>query len=284
MMFRKFPADMRWVLVEATGRILPEVGEEMGVYTVEELRKRGIEVLLDTRLDSCVDGHIELSDGQRFDAETLVWTAGVKANPLLGRTDLPLDDKGRVTARVDLTVNGAPDAWAAGDCAAVPDLANPGRFTGPSAQHAVRQARRLGENIVHSLRGEPLVDYKHKYAGSVASLGLHKGVAHVYGVKVTGWPAWFMHRTYHMSRVPTFNRKARVVADWTLASLFKRDVVALGALTRPRQEFNEAAAPLDANDPGRRPGPGSAGRSDGGSGGVASAAIPTAAGSAEGQS
>ncbi len=122
-------------------------------------------------------------------------------------------------------MNGAPDAWAEGDCAAVPDLANPGRFTGPSAQHAVRQARRLGENIVHSLRGEPLVDYKHRYAGSVASLGLHKGVAHVYGVKVTGWPAWFMHRTYHMSRVPTFNRKARVVADWTLPLLFKRDVV-----------------------------------------------------------
>ena len=166
----------------------------------------------------------------------------------------------------------------------VPDLTNPGKFTGPSAQHAVRQARRLGENIVRSVRREPLVDYKHKYAGSVASLGLHKGVAHVYGVKVKGWPAWFMHRTYHMSRVPTFNRKARVVADWTLASLFKRDVVALGSLARPRQEFNEAAAPLDANDPGRLPGPGPAGRSDGGSGGVASAAGPTAAGAAESQS
>ncbi len=126
------PADLRWVLVEATGRILPEVGEDMGLYTVEELGKRGIEVLLDTRLDSCVDGHIELSDGQRFDAETLVWTAGVKANPLLGRTDLPLDDKGRITCRVDLTVNGAPGAWAAGDCAACPIWQIPASSPGPA--------------------------------------------------------------------------------------------------------------------------------------------------------
>jgi len=254
------PADLRWVLVEATGRILPEVGEEMGVYTVAQLRERGIEVRLDTRLESCVDGHIELSDGQRFDCETLVWTAGVKANPLLQATDLPLDDKGRIRCYANLSVDGADDAWAAGDCAAVPDLTSPGNFTGPSAQHAVRQARRLGDNVVRSLRGGPLLDYKHKYAGSVASLGLHKGVAHVYGVKLKGWPAWFMHRTYHMSRVPTFNRKAQVVADWTLAALFHRDVVALGSLARPRQEFNEAAAPLDANDPGRLPERGSMSR------------------------
>ena len=83
--------------------------------------------------------------------------------------------------------------------------------------------------------------YRHKYVGSVASLGLHKGVAQVYGVKVKGWPAWFMHRSYHVSRVPTFNRKARVVADWTLASLFRREVVSLGQLQDPRREFVFAA-------------------------------------------
>jgi NADH:ubiquinone reductase (H+-translocating) len=233
--------DIRFVLVEATGRILPEVGEDLGRYTLEELRKRKIDVRLNTRLESCVDGHIVLSDGEEFDAETLVWTAGVKANPMLRDTDLPLDDKGRVRCRADLRVEGLEGAWSAGDCAAVPDVTGaPGATTGPSAQHAVRQAKRLGDNIAFVLKGRDPRTYAHKYAGSVASLGLHKGVAQVYGIKLRGWPAWFMHRTYHVSRVPTLNRKIRVILDWTLALFFRRDVVSLGSLHRPREEFSEA--------------------------------------------
>ena len=146
----------------------------------------------------------------------MIWTAGVKPNPLLAQTDLPLDEKGRVRATEFLTVAGVEDAWAAGDCAAVPDISkSEGEFTGPSAQHAVRQAERLAANIVAALRGEEIRPYKHAYAGSVASLGLHKGVAEVYGIKLRGMPAWWMHRTYHLARVPTFNRKVRVVTDWT---------------------------------------------------------------------
>lgn len=233
--------DLRFVLVEATGRILPEVGEDLGRYTVDELRKRNIEVRLETRLESCVGGHIVLSDGEEFDAETLVWTAGVKANPVLAQTDLPLDDRGRLRCLPDLRVEGVEGAWSAGDCAAVPDLtAGKGKTTGPSAQHAVRQARRLGDNLALVLHGREPKPYAHKYAGSVASLGLHKGVAQIYGIKLRGWPAWFMHRTYHVSRVPTLNRKVRVVLDWTLALFFRRDVVSLGSLQRPRDEFSEA--------------------------------------------
>jgi NADH:ubiquinone reductase (H+-translocating) len=232
--------DLRFVLVEATGRILPEVGEDMGRYTVEELRKRHIDVRLNTRLESCVGGHIVLSDGDEFDAETLVWTAGVKAHPMLGRTDLPLDDKGRVRCHADLRVIGIDGAWSAGDGAAVPDLTHPGQMCSPSAQHAVRQAKRLGQNIALVLKGRTPEAYMHKHVGSVASLGLHKGVAQVYGIKLRGFPAWFMHRSYHMSRVPTFNRKVRVVLDWTLALLFKREVVSLGSLQNPRGEFSEA--------------------------------------------
>jgi NADH:ubiquinone reductase (H+-translocating) len=233
--------DMRWVLVEATGRILPEVSEDMGVYTVQELRKRGIDVLLETRLESCIGGRIKLSNGEEFDAETLVWTAGVRASPMLRRTDLPLDDKGRLICRSDLRVEGVEGAWSAGDSAAVPDLTGPpGATTGPSAQHAVRQARVIGDNIARVLHGGTPSAYVHKYVGSVASLGLHKGVAQVYGIKVRGFPAWFMHRTYHVSRVPTFNRKSRVILDWTLALLFQRDIVSLGSLQRPREEFTEA--------------------------------------------
>jgi NADH dehydrogenase len=234
------PTDMRWVLVEASERILPEVGEDMGRYTVDRLRERGIEVRLKTRLESCVDGDVVLSDGERFAADTIVWTAGVKANPVLAASDLPLDNKGRVRTRPDLRVEGLTGAWAAGDNAAVPDLAHPGQLCSPSAQHAVRQARRLADNLVRQLRGEPLVDYRHRHVGSVASLGLHKGVAQVYGIKLRGWPAWFMHRTYHMSRMPTLNKKIRVVSDWTLALFFRREIVSLGELEDPRAEFQRA--------------------------------------------
>jgi len=239
------PHHMRWVLVEATGRILPEVGPDMGVYTVEELRRHGIEVRLETRLESCVDGHVVLDDGTEFDADTLIWTAGVKAHPLLAATDLPLDEKGRLRCRADLRVEGVEDAWGAGDCAAVPDLTSdvPGATTGPNAQHAVRQAKLLGDNIAAVLRGREPKNYVHKYVGSVASLGLHEGVAEVYGVKVKGFPAWFMHRTYHVSRMPTLNRKVRIVLDWTLALFFRREAVSLGRIHVPRDEFRRAAVP-----------------------------------------
>lgn len=233
--------DLRFVLIEATGRILPEVGEDLGSYTLDELRKRRIEVRLKTRLESCVDGRIVLSDGTEFDAETLVWTAGVKANPMVTNTDLPRDEKGRIRCKTDLRVEGLEGAWSAGDCAAVPDLTHPGQMCSPSAQHAVRQARKLGSNIARVYRGGHPEAYIHKHAGSVASLGLHKGVAQVYGVKLRGFPAWFMHRTYHMSRVPTINRKVRVILDWSLALFFRREIVSLGSMHEPREEFAEAA-------------------------------------------
>ncbi|WP_129308236.1 NAD(P)/FAD-dependent oxidoreductase [Streptomyces sp. L2] len=249
------PEDLNWILVEAADRILPEVGEEMGRYTVTELRRRNIQVLLGTRLESCVDRVAVLSDGRRFPTRTVVWTAGVKPHPLLAATDLPLTDHGRLKCTAELTVDGAAHAWAAGDAAAVPDVTatEPGTLTAPNAQHAVRQAKVLGDNIAHALRGEPLETYAHKYVGSVASLGLHKGVAQVYGRKLKGYPAWFMHRVYHLSRVPTFNRKARVLAEWTLAGLFKREIVSLGSLEHPRAEFELAAGGKPPHSPSDDP-------------------------------
>ncbi|EPH41996.1 NAD(P)/FAD-dependent oxidoreductase [Streptomyces aurantiacus] len=235
--------DMKWILVEASGRILPEVGEEMGKYTVSQLRKRNIDVRLETRLDTCEDRVAVLSDGARFRTRTVVWTAGVKPHPLLAATDLPRNERGRLRCTAELSVDGAPHAWGAGDAAAVPDVTagEPGKECAPNAQHAVRQAKVLGDNIAASLRKQPLQEYAHKYVGSVASLGLHKGVAHVYGRKLKGYPAWFMHRVYHLSRVPTLNRKSRVLAEWTLAGLFKREIVSLGSLEHPRAEFELAA-------------------------------------------
>ncbi|MFW2512147.1 NAD(P)/FAD-dependent oxidoreductase [Demequina sp. SO4-13] len=239
--------DLRFIMVEMAPAILPEVGPEMAAYTLKELRRRGMVVHLETKLESAVDGMIELSNGDRFEADTLVWTAGVKPNPTIGASDLPTGPKGHVNVLPTLQVatedgDVVPGAWAAGDCAQVPDLTQgEGAWCAPSAQHAVRQARLLGANLAKHIEGRELKEYRHKNLGTVASLGLYKGVAQVMGIKLRGWPAWFMHRTYHMAQIPSFNRKARVVADWTAALFFRRDLVSMGRLHEPRRAFKEAA-------------------------------------------
>jgi NADH:ubiquinone reductase (H+-translocating) len=237
---------MHWMLIEMSQRILPEVGRDLGAYAAEQLIKRGLDIRLGTKLESCVDGVVKLSDGDSYEADTIVWTAGVKANPTLDKSDLPRDEKGRITCLPTLQVHDAAGnvvdgAWSAGDCAAVPDLTSdePGALCGPSAQHAVRQARVLADNLMAVIGNRAVKDYRHKYAGSVASLGLHKGVAQVYGVKLKGWPAWLMHRTYHLSRIPSWNRRVRVVIDWTLALFLKREVISMGELQEPREPFTE---------------------------------------------
>ncbi|HCX84398.1 MAG TPA: NADH dehydrogenase FAD-containing subunit [Micrococcales bacterium] len=246
--------DLRFVLIEATPRILPELGEELGGYALEQLRGRGIELKLSTFLNSCVDGHVVLSTGEEYDCDTIVWTAGVKANPVLQQSDLPLDKMGRVTCDAHLRVvdeegNVVEGAWAAGDCAAVPDLAKgDGAFCAPTAQHAVRQSKHLGDNIVRDIAGQETTPYVHANLGTVASLGLGKGVAQIFGVKLRGPLAWFMHRTYHLWAMPTLERKVRIVLDWTTALLFRREPVALGGVQTPRAEFVAAAAPAPSRD------------------------------------
>ncbi|WP_265523537.1 NAD(P)/FAD-dependent oxidoreductase [Oerskovia flava] len=242
-------SDLRFVMIEGSARILPELSEPMAAYALEELKKRGIEFHLSTFLSSCVDGHVVTSTGVEFDSETIVWTAGVKANPVLGESDLPTDKMGRVTVRATLQIANedgtiVPDAWAAGDCAAVPDLLNEGKFCPPNAQHAIRQAKRLADNLAGVLRSEEPVEYKHKSVGTVASLGLNKGVAELFGVlKLRGWPAWLMHRSYHVMAMPTGNRKIRILIGWIGQFLMGRELVSLGSLHDPRAEFRAAAVP-----------------------------------------
>ncbi|WP_372456698.1 NAD(P)/FAD-dependent oxidoreductase [Cellulomonas wangsupingiae] len=254
------PEEMRFVLVEGSPRILPEVSEELGGYTLEQLRKRDIEIFLSTFLSSCVDGHIVLSNGVEFDAETLVWTAGVKANPVLQDSDLPLDKMGRVICNEYLQITAedgrvVADAWAAGDCAAVPDLYNPGKFCPPNAQHALREGNHIGDNLALVLRSARPTPYKHRNVGAVASLGMYKGVAQMFGrIKVRGFLAWVLHRTYHVFAMPTFNRKLRIAAGWTGSVLLRREVVALGSLHDPRAEFRAASVPPKPKDQPAAPG------------------------------
>ena len=246
-------ADVRFILVEGSRRILPELTEELSGYGLEQLRERGIDVRLNTFLNSCVDGHVVLSDGTEFDADTIVWTAGVKAAPVLQTaSDLPIDARGRVTALPTLQVarDGAPveGAWAAGDCAAVPDLTSedPEATCAPTAQHAVRQAKLLADNLVAVLaagdeNGVPLKSYAHANLGTVASLGIGKGVARIMGRDLRGFTAWTAHRGYHVYAMPTLNRKVRIMMDWLAAVVFRRDLASFGSVAAPGAAFAQAA-------------------------------------------
>ena len=184
---------------------------------------------------------MELSDGESFPAETLVWTAGVKPEPLAAASSLPVDEAGRLKVDAALRVEGHEGAiWAAGDAAAVPDVVT-GGLCPPSAQYATRQGKQLAANVLASIDGRDEEPFRYKALGSLCSLGRYKGVAVVMGVRLRGFPAWFLARTYHLLQLPTLNRKVRVVLDWTLSLFFPRDVAALGSLHDPTQAFERAS-------------------------------------------
>jgi NADH:quinone reductase (non-electrogenic) len=233
-------ADMRWILVEAAAEILPEMAPDMGPYAVKILSDRGIEIRLNTTLISAEGGHMVLSDGEALDAETLVWTTGVKPHPVIARLGFPTDARGRLVVDAFLRVKDADGVWAAGDGAAVPDLIAGGTDP-PTAQHALRQARRVAGNIAAALEGRPLEEFRYRNMGGLASLGRYKGIARVLGIRMRGFPAWWLHRNYHLLMIPTFNRKVRIILDWTVGLFFRRDIAQLGSLQNPRQAFAEAS-------------------------------------------
>jgi NADH:quinone reductase (non-electrogenic) len=220
----------RWVLVEAAPKILPEIPSRLGEYAARELRKRGYEIHVATTLESFDGREAVLANGVRVPARTLVWTAGVRANPHLERFGLPLDERGRVRVDGQLRVEGRTNVWALGDGAAVPNALTPGRLDPPTCQHALRQARRLAKNLTG-----PPEPYGYRMLGQVATLGRYKGIADVFGVLLRGFPGWWVTRTYHLYQLPLITRKLRVVADWTTSLFFPRDVAELSALGHPHR-------------------------------------------------
>ena len=235
-------SEIAFHLVEARDRILPEVTDEPGRWVVRSLEKRGAHVHLNATVESAVDGHVVLSDGTEFDSDLIVWTVGNAATSMVrNHTDLPVNDRGMLVVRADLRVgtdtDPVPDAWGAGDDAAVPDLAVPGTWTVPNAQHAVRQGKLLANNIVASIRGREPKPYKHHSLGTVATLGLGRGIFQYKRIVIKGLPAWLMHRGYHVLAVPTWERKVRVLAIWLSAVVFGRDIVSLASVQDPRRAF-----------------------------------------------
>ena len=245
------PSDVRFVLIEAMGRILPEVGDELGAYALKQLRERGVEVKLETFLNSCENNVVKTSDGDEFASDLIVWCAGVKPNPILEKSDLPLNQTGRLDCLPDLRVrdeNGPlENIFAAGDCTSVPDLAaGEGMMCPPNAQHAVRQGKRLADNLARVIDGRPLVDYFHKNLGVMATLGEYKGVGMLFlgdkRVDLKGIPAWAAARAYHVYAMPTFARKFAVISGWAASFVGNRDILGIPEQDTPRRAFELAAA------------------------------------------
>jgi NADH:ubiquinone reductase (H+-translocating) len=217
----------RWVLVDAAPKILPEIPSRLGEYAARELAQRGVEIHVGTTLESVTEEEVVLAGGQRIPTRTLVWTAGVAANPLLRELGLPLDEKHRVEVDELMRVRGHEHVWSLGDCARVPNTRSD-QPDPPTCQHALRQARRLAKNLQGDLQ-----PYGYRMLGQVATLGRYKGIADVLGVRLRGFPGWFVTRSYHLYQLPLLSRKLRVVVDWTTSLLFRRDIVELGSLGHP---------------------------------------------------
>jgi NADH dehydrogenase len=240
-------AELAFHLVDASDRILPEVTAPARVWVKRHLEARGAVVHLNTTVTSMVDGRVELSNGVSIDAGLVVWTAGIAANPVVSRhTDLPTDERGLIIVRPDLRVGTDHDpvehAWAAGDDAAVPDLASgAGAYTTPNAQHAVRQGKRLAKNLVAVIRGRTPKAYRHRSLGTIATLGIGQGIFQSGPITIKGLPAWVIHRGYHVLAVPSWERKARVSLGWLGALFLGRDIASLASVQRPRDAFRADA-------------------------------------------
>jgi NADH dehydrogenase len=229
-------------VVELSDRILPALEVELSEFATRHLRRRGLEIELGTSVTCIEPQRAVLSDGRELATETVIWCAGIAPSPLVARMDLPTDDRGYILCDRDLRVQDAPKVWAIGDSAV--NLDADGRPYPATAQHATRQGVHLARNLVRVLRGEAARPCDITNQGAIAALGCRTGVAKILGVKLSGFPAWFMFRTVYLMKMPGLARKFRVALDWTMDLLFTKDVVQLG-LTRARRGIGNASRPVD---------------------------------------
>jgi len=217
--------ELRFVLVHSGGRILPELSADLAAYAQRKLESRGIAVWPGRRVAQLTSDRVVLSDGTRLETRTLVWTAGNQPNPLVARLACERTRAGTVVVESTLRVKGCPAMWAVGDCAQIPDVDRPGMSYPPTAQHALREGRAAAENIAASLHGRPLRPFRFRAVGTLVALGHRSAVAHVRGVKFSGFLAWFLWRTVYLSKLPGLEKKMRVALDWGIDLFFPRDIV-----------------------------------------------------------
>ena len=248
------PRDMlHFELIEAGKRIMPELDEDLALYAQDVYRKRGINVRVNTPVKSIAPGRVILPSGEVIEAQTIILSTGVVASPLVAKIDVEKDRKGKVVVDATMRSRSHPNVWALGDCASIPGP--DGKPYPPLAQHAIREGRALAENIVNAIKGRPTRPFVYESLGTLAALGRFKGVGRVMKFKLRGFPAWFVWRSYYLFQMPRWNRRLRIMIDWTIALLFSYDVVELdwGRASRERaavekETQTEQALPSPSED------------------------------------
>jgi NADH dehydrogenase len=232
---------MRWILVEAQERVMPEVQPSLAEFAERELRGRGIEIRTRTTLEEVTETTARLSDGEVVPTRTVAWTAGVRPHPVVAKLGLPLDNGGRIRTNRTMRVEGFDNVWAIGDAAAVPDPAKLERPSPPTAQHAIRQGRRVARNVAATIGHGRVRPFTYKTLGVFVDMGRGEAVASTLGIKWRGAPAWWLARTYHLAMMPGVKRKLRLLVDWNVGLVFGRDASELGGLGHPLRLGEESA-------------------------------------------
>ncbi len=225
--------DCKITLIEIGDRILQALDKDLADYAAENMKKRGINILLNRSISEVRDINVLLDNGKEIPTGTVVWCAGIARNPLIGRLQLPTDERGYILTERDLRVKGFNGVWAIGDCAVNTD--NEGNAYPATAQHAVREAKHLAVNISNVIREEKTISCDIENKGAIAALGCRTGVAKFLGIKFSGFWAWFLFRSVYLFKMPGIGRKIRVALDWTMDLLFKREYVQLGVHRKDRK-------------------------------------------------
>ena len=231
------PAEVKFVLLDLAEQVMPEVGKKLGAAAMRVLRDRGIDVRLGTTLSEVHGDHVVLEDGSRVGTHTVAWVTGVTAAPLIEKLGLPTE-RGRLKVQPDLQVPGHPDVFAAGDAAAVPDLTQSGEITPPTAQHAIRQGKVLARNVAASMGYGKKKDYKHRNMGLVVDLGPRYAVANPLNIQLSGYPAKFVTRAYHLHAIPRSVNRWAVALAYLTDTFLPRSVISFGLPSQSEAQFS----------------------------------------------
>lgn len=236
--------DVRVVLVSSADRLLPDLDRDLGEFALWKLHEKGVQVMLDTRVQGATEDRVALASGDVLPCRTIVWTAGVAPERLAAGLACEHDRAGRISVDERLEVKGFSGVYAVGDCASVMD--SEGRPCPATAQHALRQGRVAAENIAASIKGKGAGrTFSYRTKGVMATVGKKNGIAIIYGVRLHGFLAWWLWRTFYLANLPTMEKRLRVMADWTIDLFFTRDITRVKAFATGRDKLSvqPSAAP-----------------------------------------
>jgi NADH dehydrogenase len=238
--------ELKVTLLQDQPRLLLELPERLGVAAHQSLAARGVEIRTNTRV-TCVGARaVALAGGEMLSAATTICTIGTRPNALVERMTVPVE-RGRIVVNSDLSVRDTPGMWAIGDCALVRNACD-GKFAPATAQFAVREARHLASNLMRILAGEPTRAFSYRARGAMAAIGHRRGVAQLFGIPVSGLPAWLLWRAYYLSQMPTLGRKLRIFVEWTWGMFFPTDITHL-RFTRSHEIEAEVSRPATESSP-----------------------------------